>query len=135
MQLEVKKSWSDWKLFTENGRQLWAYKSKANNLKEVKQDHALLSDEEICQMKEDFAFNKAVNPNSGDKVFRHLQLAKGFEAFQEEPKSEHLADKVEFSIKKGFHFFKHCLVSVLSLYFIEDKIVNKNQSELCKINF
>lgn len=109
MSLEVKKSWKDWKLFTKNGRQFWAYKSKADKLEDVVHENYDLSEADICQMKEDFAFNKAVNPNSGDKVFRHLQIDKGFEAYTGEAKSENLHDRVEHSIRKGFHFFKHLL--------------------------
>lgn len=109
MSLEVKKAWKDWKLFTKNGRQFWAYKSKADKLEDVCHENFQLSEAEICQMKEDFTFNKEVNPNSGDKVFRHLQIDKGFEAYTGAPKSDSLHDRIGFSIRKGFHFFKHLL--------------------------
>ncbi len=107
--LAVKKSWKDWKLFTKNGRQFWAYKSDANSLTAVKQTSISLSEDEKAQMIKDFTFDKCSNPNSGDKVFRHLQIEKGFTSFEGKAKSENLKDRVEHKIRKGFHFFKHLL--------------------------
>lgn len=105
----MKPSWKNWKLYTQNGRQVWAYKSNAKHFNEVKQNFSPLSEEEKTQMQTDFAFNKSVNPNSGDKVYRAFALAKGFESYKEKAQSHSLLHRVEHSIRKGFHYFKHLL--------------------------
>ncbi len=67
-------SWQDWKLLTNNGRQIWAYKPLSTDLDNHLQNVSELTDETIEHFKKDFKFDKRNNPNSADKVFRGRAL-------------------------------------------------------------
>ena len=80
--LNVKPSWNSWKLLTEKGRHIWAFKSESNTINEHLKNANTLSEQEIKEFSRDFQFDKASNPNSGDKVYRHSAIREKFTKFK-----------------------------------------------------
>ncbi len=105
--LNVKPSWKNWQLLTEQGRHIWAFKPMSNDINRHLQNADNISEQEIRLAAEDFKFDKQVNPNSGDKVFRSAALESNFQPFSGEapvltnPDQQKLAD----SIIKGINYF------------------------------
>ena len=79
--LNVKQAWKNWQLLTEKGRHIWAFKSASSDINEHLQQADNISEQEINQAIADFDFDKSVNPNSGDKVFRHSAISSKYQAF------------------------------------------------------
>jgi lanosterol synthase len=79
--LNVKQAWKNWQLLTEKGRHIWAFKSASSDINEHLQQADNISEQEINQAIADFEFDKSVNPNSGDKVFRHSAINSKYKAF------------------------------------------------------
>jgi lanosterol synthase len=77
----VKPAWKNWQLLTEKGRQLWAFKPESPAMNSHLQNANNISEAEIKQLHEDFLFDSSINPNSGDKVFRHQAINKNLTAF------------------------------------------------------
>lgn len=93
--------WNCWKLKTEHGRQFWEF--------EPPEDIAV--DEDFLEeMSQAFEFNKAQNPNSGDKVYR-LQALKNFQDLPDEidiPNNLHqpLQQEAFTSAHKALNFYQ-----------------------------
>ena len=79
--LNVKQAWKNWQLLTEKGRHIWAFKSASSDINEHLQQADNISEQEINQAIADFDFDKSVNPNSADKVFRHSAISSKYQAF------------------------------------------------------
>jgi lanosterol synthase len=79
--LNVKQAWKNWQLLTEKGRHIWAFKSASSDINEHLQQADNISEQEINQAIADFEFDKSINPNSGDKIFRHLAISSKYQAF------------------------------------------------------
>ena len=79
--LNVKQAWKNWQLLTEKGRHIWAFKSASSDINEHLQQADNISEQEINQAIADFEFDKSINPNSGDKVFRHSAISSKYQAF------------------------------------------------------
>ncbi len=100
-------SWKNWRLLTDQGRQVWAYKPNSNAM-EAQLDHANnITAEEISQLKADFQFDKSGNPNSGDQVFRHAAINAKYHDFKGQvPRSDNPGQqKVIDAVIKGIHYF------------------------------
>ena len=82
--LNVKQAWKNWQLLTEKGRHIWAFKSASSDINEHLQQADNISEQEINQAIADFEFDKSINPNSGDKVFRHSAINSKYQAFNGE---------------------------------------------------
>ena len=107
--LQVKPSWKDWKLLTKNGRQIWAYKPDSNNIDDHLRNSSAFSSGEIGRFAEDFHFDKQINPNSGDKVFRDKVINETLQPFNgQTPQIENAAGQVVVDqLVKGIHYFSH----------------------------
>ncbi|MGY6275426.1 terpene cyclase/mutase family protein [Methylomonas sp. MgM2] len=107
--LNVKPSWKKWQLLTDKGRQIWAFKPVSNNINEHLQNVDNIKDEEINQFSEDFRFDKSINPNSGDKVFRNVAINQKFQAFNAQiPRTENPDNqKVIDTLIKGINYFSY----------------------------
>ena len=79
--LNVKQAWKNWQLLTEKGRHIWAFKSASSDINEHLQQADNISEQEINQAIADFEFDKSINPNSGDKVFRSSAISSKYQAF------------------------------------------------------
>jgi len=79
--LNVKQAWKNWQLLTEKGRHIWAFKSASSDINEHLQQADNISEQEINQAIADFEFDKSINPNSGDKVFRYSAISSKYQAF------------------------------------------------------
>jgi len=79
--LNVKQAWKNWQLLAEKGRHIWAFKSASSDINEHLQQADNISEQEINQAIADFEFDKSINPNSGDKVFRHSAINSKYKAF------------------------------------------------------
>lgn len=110
--LNVKSGWKNWRLLTDKGRQIWAFKPGSNAISEHLQNADSLSDDDIARMAEDFQFDKFSNPNSGDKVFRHAAMNARFHEFTGQipqagnPEAQQAAD----ALVKGMNYYA-CLQS------------------------
>src|ERR1051325_11315970 len=90
------KFWNCWKLKTHNGRQVWEF--------EPPEEFDAVDFKEMSQA---FEFNKAENPNSGDKVYRYQCLNRFQELYPEEiPGSKSFLQDVHTSFLKGLNFYK-----------------------------
>jgi lanosterol synthase len=107
--LTIKPSWKNWRLLTEKGRQIWAYKPGSNQIDQHLENADTLSDSEIKQFAGDFQFDAAINPNSGDKVFRHAAISAKYRAYSglipksSDPEQQRVID----AVVKGIHYFSH----------------------------
>lgn len=103
----VKPSWKNWQLLTEQGRHIWAFKPTSTDINQHLQNAHNISAQEISLAVEDFKFDKQVNPNSGDKVFRFAAVANNFRSFTgvtpqtNNPEQQKVAD----SVIKGINYF------------------------------
>ncbi len=105
--LEVKPSWKNWRLLTQNGRHIWAFKPKSKDIERHLGNASKLSNEEIQQFAEDFAFDSANNPNSADQVFRHQDQNAKFRPFAgSRPEMKNEEDqKVVDTLINGINYF------------------------------
>ena len=100
-------SWNDWKLFTKNGRQVWAYKSTSQNIDDHLNNVHDFSEQDKLAFAQDFSFDRQLNPSSSDKVFREQALKHNGSVYngeipQTKNEEEHaLSD----SLIKGMHYF------------------------------
>ncbi|MEI6334005.1 MAG: terpene cyclase/mutase family protein [Methylococcaceae bacterium] len=110
--LKVKSSWKNWQLLTEKGRHIWAFKPGSKAINKHLQNVDDISEQEITQFAEDFQFDKFINPNSGDKVYRHAAINAKFKEFAGQiPQADHPdAQKVTDAVIKGINYFS-CLQS------------------------
>ncbi len=110
--LNVKPSWKNWRLLTDNGRQIWAFKPGSNTIDEHLQHVDKLTDEDTLQFAQDFQFDKVSNPNSADQVYRHSAINAKFREFTgtipqaETPEQQKVAD----ALIKGMNYYG-CLQS------------------------
>jgi lanosterol synthase len=79
--LNVKPSWKHWRLLTDKGRQIWAFKPGVGTIDEHLQNVDNISDEDTLRFGDDFQFDKFSNPNSGDQVYRHAAINAKFKEF------------------------------------------------------
>lgn len=107
--LQVKPSWKDWKLLTKNGRHIWAYKPDSTNIDDHLANSSHISSDEIARFAEDFNFDKQINPNSADKVFRDQAINERLKPFTGQiPQSGNADDqKVVDALVKGIHYFSN----------------------------
>ena len=102
-----KLSWDHWKLFTRNGRQVWAFKAGSQNIDDHLNNADNYSEQELQNFGNDFAFDRQHNPSSGDKVFRRQAIQENSSDFSgqkpvaETPQEQELID----SLIKGMHYF------------------------------
>ncbi len=151
--LEVKASWKNWHLLTQNGRHIWAYKPKSRDIKKhLDNGVSKISSAEIQQFAKDFAFDKQKNPNSADQVFRHQCQNTKFKPFNGSyPEMKNGEDqKIVDTLIKGINYFS-CLQSeeghwpgdyagpmfllpgLLIASYITDEAFPKSHQELMKI--
>ncbi|MGZ5000517.1 MAG: terpene cyclase/mutase family protein, partial [Methylomonas sp.] len=106
----VNPSWKNWRLLTEKGRQVWAFKPSSNNIDEHLQNAQDISDQEIAQFAEDFRFDKSNNPNSADQVYRRAAINAKFQPFTGQvPRSGNPdAQKAVDALVKGMNYYS-CL--------------------------
>ncbi len=69
-------SWDQWKLLTQNGRQVWAYKPTSDDIDRHLDNVEEFSEQERFAFSEDFLFDRKINPTSADKVFRQQAVQK-----------------------------------------------------------
>ncbi|NOR81063.1 MAG: hypothetical protein GQ529_09575, partial [Methyloprofundus sp.] len=102
-----KPSWNHWKLFTKNGRQVWAYKPITDNIDAHLSNVSDFSEQEGLAFAEDFSFNRQPNPSSGDKVFRQQAIQTNGSSYTgKSPKSEDKQEQLLIdSLIKGMHYF------------------------------
>ena len=105
--LLIKPSWENWRLLTEKGRQIWAYKCKSGVIGEHLNEVTDFSDAEAKQFTEDFSLDKGVNPNSADKVFRHVAFNEKFRPFGEQiPQGKTAQEQQSITaLLKGINYF------------------------------
>jgi len=104
-QFSKEEYWSCWKLKTRNGRQTWEF-----DLPQGLQSQTDAA-EFIREMAKAFDFDKAANPNSGDKIYR-MQALKNFQELSR--KQITLPHNIVHSLKKeafiaalsGLHFYQ-----------------------------
>ncbi|MCD2452608.1 terpene cyclase/mutase family protein [Methylicorpusculum oleiharenae] len=107
--LNVKPSWKNWQLLTEKGRQIWAFKPDSSDINDHLRNADTITGEEIAQLSEDFKFDKSVNPNSGDKVFRDTVINSNFHEFNGQiPQSENPeVQNVIDAVIKGINYYSY----------------------------
>ncbi|MDO9105838.1 MAG: prenyltransferase/squalene oxidase repeat-containing protein, partial [Methylovulum sp.] len=107
--LNVKPSWKNWQLLTEKGRQIWAFKPDSSDINDHLRNADTITGEEIAQLSEDFKFDKSVNPNSGDKVFRNKVINSNFREFNGQiPQSENPeVQNVIDAVIKGINYYSY----------------------------
>jgi squalene/oxidosqualene cyclase-like protein len=107
--LHVKPSWKNWHLLTEKGRQIWAFKPRSKNIDEHLHHIDDISDEDIIRFAEDFQFDKAGNPNSGDQVFRNTAINTKFREFSGPipQSSDPEEQKVIDALIKGINYYSY----------------------------
>jgi lanosterol synthase len=110
--LKVKSGWKNWQLLTEKGRHIWAFKPGSSKINEHLQNADNVTDEEVVQFTEDFQFDKFSNPNSADKVYRHVAINDKFQAFAGQiPQMESSeAQQAVDALVKGINYYS-CLQS------------------------
>ncbi len=105
--LNIKSSWKNWQLLTEQGRHIWAFKPTSNDIDAHLQNVEQITEHEIAQFAEDFKFDKTLNPNSADQVFRHRAINAQFKEFSgpipqaESPEAQKIVD----GLVKGINYF------------------------------
>jgi lanosterol synthase len=107
--LDVKPSWKNWQLLTQNGRHIWAFKPKSKVIEKYLENISTLSNDETLQFAEDFVFDSQKNPNSADQVFRNQCLNTKFKPFNGScPEMSNEEDqKVVETLVKGINFFSY----------------------------
>ena len=107
--LEVKPSWKKWQLLTQNGRHIWAFKPKSQDIEKHLDNISKVSDNEIQQFSEDFVFDSQKNPNSADKVFRNQCQNAKFKSFTGSyPEMNNGEDqKVVETLVNGINYFSY----------------------------
>ena len=110
--LDVKASWKNWQLLTQNGRHIWAFKPKSRDIKKHLDNASKFSLAEIQQFAKDFVFDKQKNPNSADQIFRHQCLNAKFKQYTGSyPEMKNEGDQnVVDTLIKGINYFS-CLQS------------------------
>jgi lanosterol synthase len=102
-----KSTWNDWKLFTKNGRQVWAYKSTSQNIDEHLNNVQNFSEQDKQAFAQDFSFDRLLNPSSSDKVFREQALKNNDSSYNGEiPQTKNEEEQaISDSLIKGMHYF------------------------------
>jgi len=105
--LTEKPSWKNWRLLTDQGRQVWAYKPDSNAMAAHLDNADSITAEEISRLKEDFQFDTSGNPNSADKVFRHAAINANYHSVNGQPPRIRVPgqQKVVDAAIKGIHYF------------------------------
>jgi len=100
-------SWKNWRLLTDKGRQVWAYKPASDTIDRHLENADRLTDEERTRLAEDFAFDASGNPNSADKVFRHAAINANYHEFNGQPPRTGVPgqQKVVAAVIKGINYF------------------------------
>lgn len=107
--LSVKPSWKNWQLLTDMGRQVWAYKPSTAAIDGHLANADDINEQEIRQLADDFLFDPVINPNSGDKVFRHAAINAAYREFngQIPPLANPGQQKITDAIIKGINYFSY----------------------------
>lgn len=107
--LSVKTAWKNWRLFSDNGRQVWAFKPSSDNIAEHLQNADAVSEDEIAQFAVDFEFDRRENPNSADQVYRHTAINQKFQPFKGPiPQTNNSENqKILDSLIKGINYFSY----------------------------
>ncbi len=105
--LQKKSSWNYWKLFTQNGRQIWAFKADSKNIDEHLKNADHYSEQDLQSFSKDFTFDRKSNPTSADKVFRQQALLTNSSRYTgERPEGKTPEEQVLIdSLIKGMHYF------------------------------
>lgn len=105
--LHTKLSWDYWKLLTQNGRQVWAFKADSQNIDDHLNNANNYSPQELQDFTQDFAFDRQQNPSSADRVFRQQARRENTTLFAGKiPTAETPEDqKLTNSLIKGIHYF------------------------------
>lgn len=105
--LDVKPSWNFWRLLTDNGKHIWAYKPQSEDLARHLDSVADFKNTVAEQFASDFNFNKTKNPNSADQVFRHQRINQHYQPYSGKT-AETATEKDQPTIDaliKGIHYF------------------------------
>lgn len=111
----MNKSWQYWRLQTESGRQVWHFDYVDDGKKIEADDTSYWQSEKgravLSAMMNDFVFDKSVNANSADKVYRHQATSKNFTPITEAeiPAIKSVSaflQKVYTHTYKAIHFYK-----------------------------
>lgn len=104
---QTKSSWDHWKIFTKNGRQIWAFKADSQNIDDHLNNADKYSDHELRDFSNDFAFDRQKNPSASDKVFRQQAIKENSSIFSgEKPSVQNPEEQVLIdSLIKGMHYF------------------------------
>jgi lanosterol synthase len=105
--LPIKPSWKKWRLLTKNGRHIWAFKPATNRIEDHLKNTSNFSNNEAKQFFQDFHFDKKLNPNSADKVYRNAAYNEHYTVFNSQiPQVKNSYDqKTINTIIKGIHYF------------------------------
>lgn len=102
--------WETWKFTSNNGQQYWDFELP-EELKGVIQTEADWSKPEgkafLKAFDQAFIFDKKINPNAGDRVFRHLRNKQvGDPKIVPFQSSKSLKDRANISLLNGFSFYE-----------------------------
>lgn len=67
---QEKSSWKHWKLLTQKGRQIWAFKPNSLDINAHLESANNFSESELQAFSKDFSFDRNINPSASDEVFR-----------------------------------------------------------------
>ncbi|MCK5889413.1 MAG: terpene cyclase/mutase family protein [Methylococcales bacterium] len=107
--LNIKPSWKNWTLLTKNGRQIWAFKPRSTDIEKHLDNVDDFSETERQQFTDDFSFDSHINPNSGDKVFRHQTHNKQYQDFSgARPTAKNADEQAAIdALINGINYFSH----------------------------
>lgn len=105
--LPIKPSWKNWRLLTDNGRQIWACKPSSDDIDAHLDNIDSCTEAEIEQFRVDFNFDKSQNPNSADQVFRHQAIAENFQPYAGEipAAKDPQQQNIITGLVEGIHYF------------------------------
>jgi len=100
-------SWLDWKLLTDKGRHIWAYQPTSSHMNDHLNSAHHFSEQDKLNFRKDFLFDRKINPNSADKVFRQQALNNKVKHFTgTKPTSENAQEQSLIdAIINGMHYF------------------------------
>lgn len=102
--------WNTWKFESKNGRQNWFFELPAELEDIVKSEKDWSRPEAQNFLKyfdEAFIFDKKINPNSGDRVFRYLRDQKvGKIGLKNLNPSDSIQDRARTALSNGFSFYE-----------------------------
>ncbi len=105
---QQKLRWLGWQLLTDKGRHIWAYKPSSCHINEhlVEKAHDI-SEQDKLNFQKEFLFDRKINPNSADKVFREQALHNKAKRFTgAKPSSQNAQEQSLIdAIINGIHYF------------------------------